>query len=60
MSEFGLILKEDYGIKLKEKELEDAANSIVGYFYLLGKMAQEQKFESYQRLLEKGDKGGYD
>ncbi len=61
INELGQILREDYGASLGEKELNGVASNLIGYFNLLGKMAQAQKFENHQpRLLEKSVKGVYD
>ena len=61
INELGQILREDYGASLGKKELNEVASNLIGYFDLLGKMVQSQKFESHQpRLLEKSNKGVYD
>lgn len=61
INELGQILTEDYEIRLSSRELNEVADNLVGYFDLLGKMAQAQKFGNHQpRLLEKRDKGVYD
>lgn len=43
IKKLGLILKEEYGMALSKKELEEAANNLVGYFNLLTKISSGHK-----------------
>jgi hypothetical protein len=45
INELGLILKEEYGVRLRKKELFEFAYFLIEYFSTLSKMYQQQKFE---------------
>ena len=45
IKELGLILKEEFGMKFKKKELVNLAYFFVEYFSILFKMTQERRFE---------------
>jgi len=50
LSEFDVIIREDYDIQLLHGELADVANTLVGFFELLAKV------ESQTQKEEKNDK----